>query len=357
MEDNGWVASDSLVVRFDSKRPGGASLLSVAVAVDDIDDFDNSYFELMDDMKDKYRIRTPSTVVKNKDINRWVADWKVEDARVDIATSLLDIPSVETIQITETYFEPMWVDIYKDDDHSHERINAQDLLTGKLASYYNLVSIWKYVNKSGRRPTDTRKNILTDDFTGKYNRMWSELGEASNHLNIVPNGDQTYPLLSAADILMGYLEQEVYPLFEKNIYEHLREYYNEQSDSDAWIDSDSVNAGSDYEFERMIPLRDEGIRRAQHYPKPTIYIDRGNVGRKELESLDVMKYACQYAQENRGCVKAFDQTEDKYFISEGDIIVLLEGADPELKRYSELNHSVDLVQNSGAVDYFVSKLE
>ena len=352
MPDNGWVASDSLVVRFDSQRPGGASLLSVAVAVDDIDDFDEDYLEVMSEKREEYNLRIPFDVIKNKDINRWIADWKIEEARVDIATSLLDIPSVETIQITETYFEPSWVDIYGDDDHSHERINAQNLLTGKLSSYYNLVSIWQYLDNGENRPTGTQNNILTDDFTGKYNKMWSEIGNESDHLNIVPNGDQTYPLLSAADIIMGYLEQEVYPLFAQNIYEHLRTHYNEESDSDAWIDADGLSTSKEYEFERMIPNRDETIRRAQHYPKPTIYIERGNIGRKELESLDAMRYACDYAYRERGCVKSLDLQLDRHYISEGDILLALDSKKDELSRLSRLNKDVELVTGDEAIERF-----
>ncbi|MXR52050.1 hypothetical protein GRX03_10620 [Halovenus sp. WSH3] len=352
MTNNGWVASDSLVVRFDSERPGGASLLSVAVAVKDIDDFDESYKEVISEKKEKYNIRVPFEVIKNKDINRWVADWRIDEARVDIATSLLDINSVETIQITETYFEPSWVDIYKDDDHSHNRINAQELLTGKLSSYYNLVSIWQYLDNDGSRPTENRNNILTDDFTGKYNKMWSELGDQSEHLNIVPNGDQTYPLLSAADIIMGYLEQEVYPLFAQNIYEHLREYYDDGSNSDAWIDADGLSTSQEYEFERMIPSRNETIRRSQHYPKPTIYIDRGNVGKKEMESLDAMRYACDYAYRKRGCVKSLDMKIDRHYISEGDVLVALDRETDKLTRLSQLNKDVELIVGDEAIEYF-----
>jgi len=353
MTDNGWVASDSLVVKFDSQRPGGASLLSVAVAVEDIDDFDSEYKDIISKAKDEYSIRVPFNIIKNKDINRWVADWEVEEAVVDVATALLDVPSVETIQITETYFEPTWVDIYQDDDHAHERIDAQNLVKGKLSSYYNLVSIWKYINNDGGRPTDTRRNILTDDFTGKYNKMWSELGNTSEHLNIVPNGDQTYPLLSAADIIMGYLEQEVYPLFSQKIYEHLRGYYDDDSDSDAWIDADGLNTGTEYEFKRMIPNRNETIRRSQHYPKPTVYIDRGNIDRSELESLDVIRYACDYAYQKHGCVKSLDLKEDRHYMTEDDVIISLgQGQNNNLTKLSRLNKSVELVDGEEALDFF-----
>jgi len=345
------------VVRFDSQRPGGASLLSVALAVENIDLFDSKYKDIVSDKKSEYNIRVPFDIIKNKDINRWVADWVVEEARIDIATSLLDIESVETIQITETYFEPAWVDIYKDDNHSHERVDAQNLLTGKLSSYYNLVSIWKYINNDGSRPTETRKNVLTDDFTGKYNRMWSELGGTSEHLNIVPNGDQTYPLLSATDVIMGYLEQEIYPLFAQNIYEHFRSFYDDESENDAWIDADGLSTNSEYEFERMIPNRDETVRRSQHYPKPTVYIDRGDIERKELESLDVMRYACNYAHQKRGCVKSLDLQVDRHYITGGDLIVALGSQTNHLTRLSKLNKSVKLIEGDEAIDYFQDNME
>jgi hypothetical protein len=298
----GMVASDSVVNRFHNKRPDGMSLVSVAVAVDDISAFNAEYTAVVKEFADKLDIRTPHPILKNQDITRWLPNWAQESARRDIVEEILDIGSIETIQITETSLKTQWIELYSNDEGESKRMNSDDFMNNVLSSYYNVVSIWKYLkNGTGRgRSTENRYYIMTDDFSGKVFPAWEEVGQNADSLQVVPQGDVTYPLLATADLVMGLLKQEVYPLFAQNIYEHLKDR------TVGYVDSDNID---DDEIDDLIPHKKKSIRNELHYPSPTIYVDRAGMPKDKLTSLDLFEHACRYAMEKDGCVKFFEENQ------------------------------------------------
>lgn len=347
----GMVASDSVVNRFHNKRPGGMSVVSVAVAVDDIEAFNAEYTTVVQEFAEQLGIQTPYPIVKNQDITRWLPNWAQESARRDIVEEILDIECIETIQITETSLKTQWIELYGDDEGESERMNSDDFMNNMLSSYYNVVSIWKYLkNGTGRgRPTENRYNIMTDDFSGKVFPAWEEVGQNADSLQVVPQGDVTYPLLATADLVMGLLKQEVYPLFAQNIYEHLKDR------TVGYVDSDNID---DSEIEDLIPHKKRSIRNELHYPSPTIYIDRAGMPKEKLTSLGLFAHACRYAMEKGGCVKFFEENQDRDFLSSDDRIVTLNESVRHLGDYAELNtgKSVDIIARDDAVSYFTERI-
>lgn len=347
----GMVASDSVVNRFHEKRPGGMSLVSVAVAVDDIEAYNAEYTAVVEEFATDLDIRTPYPMIKDQDITRWLPNWAQENARRDIVEGILDIDCIETIQITETSLKTQWIQLYGDDEGESERMNSDDFMNNVLSSYYNVVSIWKYLkNGTGRgRPTENRYNIMTDDFSGKVFPAWEEVGRNANSLRVIPQGDVTYPLLATADLVMGLLKQEVYPLFAQNIYEHLKDR------TVGYVDSDNID---DSELDDLVPHKNNSIRNELHYPSPTIYVDRAGMPKDKLTSLDLFAHACRYAMEEGGCVKFFEENQDRDFLSEDDVIVTLSETAGHLGGYGELNtgKSVEVVTRGGAIPYFTEKI-
>lgn len=347
----GMVASDSVVNRFHNKRPNGMSLVSVAVAVDDIKAYNAEYTAVIKEFADKLGIQTPYPIIKDQDITRWLPNWAQESARRDIVEEILDIDCIETIQITETSLKTQWIELYQDDEGKSERMNSDDFMNNVLSSYYNVVSIWKYLkNGTGRgRPTENRYNIMTDDFSGKVFPAWEEVGQNADSLRVIPQGDVTYPLLATADLVMGLLKQEVYPLFAQNIYEHLKDR------TVGYVDSDNIDDG---DLENLIPHKNKSIRNELHYPSPTIHIDRAGMPKDKLTSLDLFAHACRYAMTKDGCVKFFEESQDRDFLSEDDIIVTLNDTTGHLSDYAELNtrKSVEVVTRDDAVTYFTENI-
>jgi len=208
MTEQGWVASDATTHSLKNLRPDWVSVVSVAVAVKDISEFNDSYSEIVSGYMKEHGIERKYPVFKSDDIGRWAADWEVENMIQEMTEELLQIDSLDTIQITETSLHSRWVTIFSGDGSHTEDIKSEEFINNYLGNYYNIISIWEYLNKPQSRPR-THRNILTDDFTGNISPAWLSVGEKSDQLRIVPKGDETYPLLSMADVLMEYIKQEV----------------------------------------------------------------------------------------------------------------------------------------------------
>jgi len=339
MNDGGWVASDATKYKFHDERPNWISLASVAIAVDDIAAFNESYFGIVEEKKSEFGIRTQHPVIKDEDITRWVVDWERAKARRDIVTDLLSIDTIRDIQFVETSLDPMWITIFEENEEEKKRMNSQKFMNNFLEKYYNLVAIWEYLRREHTRPDDwphrdwpTHKNVLTDDFGGQVSPVWLEIGAMAEQINVVPQGDKTYPLLSLADLTMDMVKQQVPNWHEKEIYEFLKKT---TPDSSAYIDS--VALDSDPELTKMVPKTTDNVRTLIHYPKPTVYIQSGSVGNKKAKSLDIYELACEFAQEREGCVKFFNESHDRDFLASGDYLITLDKNAGDLRDYEELN--------------------
>lgn len=344
----GVVASDSVRNRFDNKKPDGVATVSVAVAVSDISEFNESYESVIREFQSEHGVTAPHPIIKDQDITRWVPNWAQETARRDLVTELLAFDSLETIQITETSLDNQWIHMYER-DRDGEQLPSSAFVNNVLSSYYNIVSIWKYLKNGGdrSRPTPNRLNVITDDFSGKTFPAWEEVSQQVEQLNVVPQGDVTYPLLSFADLLMGLLKQEVNPLYSKSVYEFLKER------TDAYVDADTVKNVS-----KLVPSERQSIRQELYYPKPTVYVDKGGMPKDKLTSLDVFLHACRYAYQNEGCVKFFEESHDRDFLQDGDVIVTLGNNRSYLEDYRDLNteKSVQVKTRDEVIDFLLSEL-
>ncbi|MWV38762.1 hypothetical protein [Natrialba sp. INN-245] len=356
MDSSGWVASDSTKYKFHDQRPNWISLASVAIAVDDICEFNSSYEAIIEDKKSEYGIRTQHPIIKDEDITRWVPDWERAEARRDIVTELLSIEYIRDIQFVETSLDPMWVTVFEDNEDDKRRMNSQEFMNSILEKYYNIIAIWEYLRREHVRPEDwpshdwpVHKNILTDDFGGNVSPAWLEIGSMADDIKVVPQGDRTYPLLSLADLTMDMVKQHVPEWHEKQIYEFLKRITPENS---AYVDS--VALDSNPPLSKVIPHTKDSVRTLIHYPTPTTYIYSGSVGNKKAKSLDIYEHACRFAMENNGCVKFFNESHDRDFMSDEDLLISLNEHAGNLREYEDLNDdkSVTVLNREEAKELF-----
>jgi len=361
----GWVASDSTPNEFED-GPGGMSLVSVAVAVTDMESYEEAYFETIDEVLGERNLN-PHPVAKGSQFNRAMPDWLRKKARAELVEELLDIQHMETIQITETYLQPRWIELYtQDESEDNQKMSAEKFKRRFLSQYYNLVSIWKYLTYGDSRVTETRYNVITDDFSGKRTPIWEEVGELADQLKVIPYGDRTYPLLSTSDLLLTYLKEEVYPLFAQEIYKHLRELTGEDGDEEGvYINSHSVPDPESQTpdevgeiVQKVSPHRDDDINLTPHYPSPTVHINRQGFDKNKLLSLDLFAHACKYAQENRGCVKLFQEENDREYFREGDMLINMNSGGEHLEEYEKLNSAkgVNVLSSAEAMGFFDEEL-
>lgn len=361
MTESGWVASDATKYKFHDQRPNWISLAAVAVAVDDIEEFNDRYFEIVEEKARKYGIKTEHPIIKDEDVTRWVTDWERADARQDIVTELLSIDTIREVQFVETSLDPQWITLFHENEDDKKRMESQRFMNDFLEKYYNVVAIWEYLRKKKTRPQHLphenwpiHKNVLTDDFGGQISKAWLDVGELSDNIRVIPQGDKTYPLLSLADLTMDMVKQQVDEWDEQEIYEFLKDITPDES---AYVDSKAIDHGQD--LEKLVPHTTESIRTILHYPSPIVHIETGNsMNTKKAKSLDVFEHACKFAQENDGCVKFFNENHDRDFMTREDYLITLDTQVGSLADYEELNDrkSVTVMNRDEAMSFFDSQL-
>lgn len=152
MSSDGWVASDATKYSLEDKRPDWVSLVSVAVAVDDLSSFNEEYYEIVRSYMSDFGIKRRFPVIKSDDISRWAEDWLIKEVKRDLVEELLQIEHLDTIQITETSLHSRWVTIFAEDGNREDTVRSEEFIDKYLQPYYNLISIWEYLRKSNNRP-------------------------------------------------------------------------------------------------------------------------------------------------------------------------------------------------------------
>lgn len=350
MSSEGVIASDATKNDFHDDHPNGFSAISVAIAIEDQESFNKAYFEIVREKLERYNIKSPTPIIKDKYINRYVPLWKQEEARRDIVLDLLSIDELDTIYVTETYLKPRWIDLYEDDDDAQRRMISNEFVEDVLFQYYDIISIWKYLRRYSHG-NSAYTNVMTDDFSGHISGAYEEIGEMCDNFAAIPYGDITYPALSLADLTTGLLKQEVYPLRKDDIEDYIKD------DTPAYVVAESVHNS---DLDMIVPKNTEDVRTDLLRPDPTIHIYRGDdMDKKRLYTLDVFKYACMYAQQQGGCVKLLEESNDRYHFTDDDLLICLDDTTAQFSDYHELNskYSITVLGRNEAVDFLVDNLD
>lgn len=355
MSRNGIIAADATKNPFKDKFPNAISNVAVAIAVEDRDEFNAAYFEIVSEKIEEYGLKVAHPIIKDKHINRYVPLWEQSNARRDIVSELLQIDALDTIYITETYLQPQWIEMYSEQSGKYRRIKSSNFVEDVLFQYYDIVPIWKYLKryKGGKA---THYNVMTDDFSGEICEAYQEIGEICESFEVIPYGDRTYPILSLADLTTGLLKQEVYPLRRKEI----REYIEDKTV--AYTVTESIYRDDDddnKDFQKIVPHKTENYRTDILRPDPTIHVDRGDIPKKKLMTLDIFECACLYAQQNEGCVKLFDETNDRHHFSGDDIILCLGETPTGYVDYGRLNskYSAEVMGWEKGMEYLTDGID
>lgn len=310
------------------------SLVSVAIAVDDRNEFDSRYRSIVGEKCRKFGIPFERPVIKNTVINKYVAEWEREEARRDIVeTLLLEVDALSNVHFTETTLGERGDEVIPayHTEPGERRLMSPRELRDQIAPYYNLVSIWDYFERIDEE--FQHRNVMIDDFDGKESHLWREIGRKSNEFRVVPKGDRIYPLLSLADLTMEYIKQEVDNWSDDEIFRHLTEV---APGDEAYVKSYSLDSTD--ELQKMAPLSNRPADTAVHYPHPVVFVDTGQWHQKEVTSLDVYDVLCEYASRQDGCLKFIDERTDREYMEESDLIVCVDEDDTgQYERYSALN--------------------
>ncbi|MEZ3143775.1 hypothetical protein [Halobaculum sp. MBLA0143] len=343
-----WVASDATSHTLDDKPFSPTSIVSVAVAVEDREEFGSEYREIVSSVCDEYDIPYERPVIKNGEINTHIGEWSRRAVRKELVEDLLGIGVLKNVHVTETTLgQPgdQVVPIFQTDDSSRRLASPQEV-RDKIQPYYNLVSIWDYFEEIDKR--FQHRNVLVDDFSGNDSLVWRKVGEESDQLNVVPKGDRVYPLLSLADLTMEYVKQQVDDWSDDEILNLLVEV---TPDDSAFVQANSLDTVED--LRKMVPLSEKPADTEAHYPHPIVFIHAGGWHRREVESLDFYDLACEWACEQDGCVKFLNKENDREYMKGGDLIVDVDKTG-DINHYSEFNHErqVEILKLEEAMERF-----
>lgn len=327
-----WIGSDATSHRVTNDDGFEcSSLIALAIAVDDRSEFNTKYREILNRESEEYDILIKRPVLKTHELEDSSTEWQYDSITTDFVAELLEIDCISNIHIIITTLVRQTAPAYEETEDGKAYLGPQKI-EDKITSYYNLISVWDYMDEYSDAPWGTT-NVLLDDFGGKDNIPWRRLGKGSDELRVIPQGDNTYPILSLADLTMDYIKDNVDEWSEEEIQTELE---GVTPDDSAFVNTKSLD--SEQEIEEIVPISRHSIERSHHYPHPIICISRGNISKNRLKRYDIFHEASEYAYENSGCVKFFDEGEDRHLLGNEDYIVCIDDKTENYEKYTRLNN-------------------
>ncbi|NHX41325.1 MULTISPECIES: hypothetical protein [Haloarcula] len=326
-----------------SKHQGedGVYLVGVALEITSGSDFDNHYFEQVDEFTDKYDIELGHNIIKSEDLQNRVPSFKITEAVNDIIAGLANNPAIRNMHISIGWY---------DDDvtvgENGKEISGIRYTDDYLSQFFPIITLWDF-HRNTADWDDFPEEAWLDNVQGKITKAWKYVGNEFD-LNIVPHGDSTYPSLSTADIISNNLART---LPKHKDYQELPsaahgtitgEYLD---DSGPRVNAESVNETHE-DADHIVPTHRYSIQSELHFPHPVMFIYDDvftDFGRKVLPQTDFHAYARKWAQDNAGCVVKMEPHRLPSVVRSGDHIVYTRGTDtdvPELLR--DLNPSKDI---------------
>lgn len=308
MLPNNVVSSDATMIDIGTFF----NLIGVSIEFDDYNSFRKKYCETLETLKEKYNADNLPSIIKKKTLSKYIPSFSQRDFLNELITELLTPDDINFVQVTETFFNK-GVDTYKG------YVSPKDFMKKILFQYYPLVPIWKYINNAG---SSAAKSFVIDNIDGKITKIWSFIGTFSNHLHLVPYGDQTYPSIAFCDTLCEHIRREVFPIRANEIFSYFKENYPSVE-----VRADFVG---DKEAEELRPKYPYTITPQNHYPHPIIFIANSGVNTPArlnkviIEESPMFNFFLNYAGEHEGCVTFLDIVNHQRIFRGNDIIVCID---------------------------------
>lgn len=301
--------------------------------------FDDHYFSTTESICSEYDMNSPFGVIKSNDVLKRVPSYSIPKVRDKMVKGVLTNPSVRHIHVNIGYYEedihPPWYSGTK---------KGSTFVKGWMAQLFEIITLWRYSENryNYRRPNQA----WVDDIGGKICPCWTYVNRDFD-LSIVPHGDLTYPSLSSADMVAGYLARTL-PI-DKDLdelpdasYGILKSMAEEEGiDVDIW----AAPVDSSYD-EEIVPHYPYDIGGSLHYPHPMLFIHSDEFESspgKVLPGTDFYSQARKWAFENRGCFKFMQEHEFSNNVRSGDAIAYTAETPPQIcESLLRLNQNKDI---------------
>ena len=190
----------------------------------------------------------------------------------------------------------------------------------ELNNYYSYIAPWKVSRDEKFRNID----VQLDSFNGEHTKAWSELC-SFNKVNVVPKGDVCNSFISAADLVVGYIDE--YLSLE---HKHLEKSTIEASINDCFDKFEDINLRTFYvgheDLEKIVPHENIKINLLDYYKRPMVYIIKENILKQEnkfIENSPLWNKLLDFSFEIDSGIKYMSYDEDHKYIKNGDYFIYL----------------------------------
>lgn len=321
-------------VAVDATSPPGSDLyfnVAVVVEIDDENEFRDHYFQKVREFLSKHEIELPFPVLKSRTVLENLPSYSMRDGFDGLVDDIIKNPGISRINVCIGWYS---ADVDLEFKDSGNEINGNTFASNYLDQYFNIVALWRYHKAHDH---DLAKRAYVDNISGHITKAWKYCGNEFN-INMVPNGDLTYPSISTADIiaynvgtfLAGHEEDKLtkFPELAEEFIIRRRNW-----DTSPYIHAEAVNERF---TDHIVPTLPYTIQDPLHYPHPVLFVYDDILSSDDksvLPRTDFHGIARKWAYENGGCVVNLAPSRLPSIVRNDDVIVYTKGSDssvPEL---------------------------
>jgi hypothetical protein len=319
------------LVAVDTTSPPGGDqmfLVGVAVEIDDLDSFRSYYFDTVRRFLREHNVQIPFPAIKSRTIVENIPSYSMRNHMSEFVADIIENPHISRINVSIGWYGQEINLEYKSED---ETMHGASFTSNILSQYFEIVTLWRYHRSHDR---DLATKAFVDNVGGKITPAWKYCGMEFD-LDLIPNGDLTYPSVSTADIIAYNLatflaghEEDKFTEFPELAEDYI---INRRSwDTQPYVKAEAVN---ERYTDHIVPTLPYGIQDYIHYPHPVLFFhDQILTGgdRSMLSRTDLHGAARKWAYENEGCVVNLKAERMPNTVRNEDVIVYTKGTSSEL---------------------------
>lgn len=213
-----------------------------------------------------------------------------------------------------------FINIYHEEPTGIEKVNAIKFLN-IIEPSYSAICCWGQIQKNPKLCSNS--TFYVDNFQSSPSKMWEQISKLKN-LNIVYNGGKCNYLISAADLYLVFLEEQI----KKNNL-HLNRETHKILHQHFTGKFETQFLGTQYLYQ-LAPAKKANVRTISNVKHPIYYVFtegqemfQKTFGNKKSEQLFLeqspfLDKVFELATKNKGSVKFYDVSQDNSFITKED---------------------------------------
>ncbi|WP_456396710.1 hypothetical protein [Thermococcus sp.] len=323
-----WLfGSDEDILKLVGRRGSFLSRIGVAVGIKDSDFpvFRELYYEFMEQFKSRYSVYTPRRVFASVDVRGILIDGsELKEYMLFLRDFVNDVVNTSGLYVNFVFasFGTSRISL----PGKAKPVSVKTFIESTLKSYFAYIPVWTVIHRTGIK----RARVYVDSFsTSPETPAWNELCN-NNEVYVVSNGDKVNLLISAADLLLGYIGTIIKLRNKKPDISELKSYLKPFGFND---DRFRIYHVGNRDLGHII-YKDPTVKinPLLYRPFPIVYLIpelspagllAGKDERKLIESSHVYEYILRYVEEQEGSLKIISFTEDFKHLSAGGVVVSL----------------------------------